>query len=101
MGNYVRRLRGCWLSPAVPRNCEQVSSTLNPPCKTTQKRVVSSVLEIDNWTFFMLDRVQLQGQKTINLNKLRTKVRQGEAVQVGYDEIGNALMKLARQRCNL
>lgn len=63
--------------------------------KSAQKELVSSVLEMDNWTFYILEREQLRGQKSINLNKLRKKVKKHEAVQVGFDDIANALMRLA------
>lgn len=63
--------------------------------KTTQDEVVRSVLEIDNWTFYILEREQLRQQKSINLNKLRTKANNDEALEVGYDDVAKVLMRLA------
>jgi hypothetical protein len=66
--------------------------------KTTQDEVVRSVLEISNWTFYILEREQLHRQKSINLNKLRTKVKKREALEVSYDDIAKILMRLATLR---
>ena len=60
--------------------------------------VVKSVLELDNWSFYILDREQLRGQKSINLNKLRSKVNKGEAVWVQHDGIADALVGFALER---
>jgi hypothetical protein len=66
--------------------------------KATQQQVIDSVLELNNWSFFILEREQLRGQKTIGLNKLHSKLRRGEAVHVSYDGLGDALMELAYLR---
>ncbi|MGY2397830.1 hypothetical protein [Pseudomonas sp. SDO5271_S396] len=63
--------------------------------KATQKEVVHSVLELDNWRFFVMEREHLRGQKSITLNSLRTRVARGQAVQTDYDGLMETLMELA------
>lgn len=79
-------------NPSIARQSEK------DKYKTTQDEVVKSVLEIDNWTFYILEREELCQQKSISLNKLRTKTKKNEALEVGYDDIPRALINLARQR---
>ncbi|MCT4497797.1 hypothetical protein N0U25_08330 [Pseudomonas sivasensis] len=66
--------------------------------KLNKQALVKSVLELDNWSFYILDREQLRGQKSINLNKLRSKVNKGEAVWVQHDAIADALVGFALER---
>lgn len=63
--------------------------------KAAQDAVVRSVLEIGNWTFFVLKRADLRGREEVTLSELQEMVRNDEAMQTSLDNLPFILRMLA------
>lgn len=65
--------------------------------KTAQDAVVRSVLEVENWTFFVVRRADLHGKKDISLADLRSKTQREEAVETCLDQLPFVLRTMAAE----
>jgi hypothetical protein len=63
--------------------------------RKAQNRLVRSVLEINNWSFFIIDRFNLNDQKTITLSSLKNRVSQRKAFESDYQRLGVSLERMA------